>query len=289
MIFSIDVLMKDGIWVREGLRVFLLPPAGCGGRPRGSHRTCIARHWCHGGWKQRHIACLGGTRGEGWSGDGVRVGEEYAEEEPRAVQRRAWIGMSVCMAGVLLSSRGVYASDGERRLTREQRVALQNVSGALRQRGMEEPVQRVPAASGRMQTALKLLQDAYDEQGRGEFQGALEKYRALVLEYPEFEGLGERGRVGQALMEYQVGMVDAAILHLEDEEVALRGLAEVHAALASVLYAERPERLAFAELQFEIASEFDSRYSSVAWVKKEKKWPPRMLHALESFLTLKSG
>eukprot|EP00889_Picochlorum_renovo_P005049 jgi/Picre1/32079/NNA_007427.t1 len=150
------------------------------------------------------------------------------------LQRRAFIAMSLSLG--MLVSENAHADDGMRRLTREQRLALQNVAGAPKQRGgtQEPTIKRVPAASGRMQAALKLLQSASDDQAMGDYQRALEKYKSLVLEYPEFEGLGERGRVGQALMEYQVGMVDAAILHLEDEEVALRGLAEVHAALASV-------------------------------------------------------
>lgn len=38
----------------------------------------------------------------------------------------------------------------------------------------------------------------------------------------------------------QVGRTSDAILALEDEEVALRGSAEVHAALAALMYTERP-------------------------------------------------
>mmetsp|Transcript_10638 Transcript_10638/g.21047 ORF Transcript_10638/g.21047 Transcript_10638/m.21047 type:complete len:285 (-) Transcript_10638:718-1572(-) len=284
--------MKDGIWAREGLKVVLLPPSCSGGRrPRESHGNRFIRHWCHADLKRNRNVFLHARRVEGWSDapcEDSAGGVDYGVQTS-GVQRRAFIAMSLSLGMVV--SKNVHADDGVRRLTREQRLALQNVAGAPKQRGgTQEPViKRVPAASGRMQAALQLLQSASDDQAMGEYQSALEKYKSLVLEYPEFEGLGERGRVGQALMEYQVGMVDVAILHLEDEEVALRGLAEVHAALASVLYVERPERLAFAELQWDIASEFDSRYSSVVWVKKEKKWPPRMLEALESFLTLKSG
>lgn len=284
--------MKDGIWAREGLKVVLLPPPCFGGRPRVSHSDCFVRHWRNTDCKRNSNVLLCGRRVEEWSDGPCRdsPGGVDCVVQTSGLQRRAFIAISMALG--MLVSKNVYADDnGVRRLTREQRLALQNVAGAPRQHGtgVQEPIKRAPAASGRMQAALQLLQSASDEQAKGQYQSALDKYKALVLEYPEFEGLGERGRVGQALMEYQVGMVDAAILHLEDEEVALRGLAEVHAALASVLYVERPERLAFAELQWDIASEFDSRYASVAWVKKEKKWPPRMLEALESFLTLKGG
>ena len=41
----------------------------------------------------------------------------------------------------------------------------------------------------------------------------------------------------RALVLYQLGSVSDALLALQDEEVALRGNAGVHAALAAVLYA----------------------------------------------------
>lgn len=142
-------------------------------------------------------------------------------------------------------------------------------------------------------------------------------------------------------MLYQVGSSDAirvsdAILQLEDLEVALRGYAEVHAALAVILYVERPARLQQAEqqasssgqpgrrkgrrgracarlpdapgqlacrsgvsadiaahapprfplLQWEIAMEFNKSFSDRDWVYRTKHWPPRLMAALDRFLTL---
>ena len=86
---------------------------------------------------------------------------------------------------------------------------------------------------------------------------------------------------------YQAGNTSEAILELEDLESSLRGFAEVHAALASIIYAERPSEILYAEEQFDLASEFDSRYSDVNWVEKEKHWPPAMLQALGKFANLK--
>jgi len=61
---------------------------------------------------------------------------------------------------------------------------------------------------------------------------------------------------------------------------------QVHAALAAVLYSERPLQRLRAEQQWDIAAEFDGRYSDTAWVAAEKHWPPRLIQALQKFLLL---
>lgn len=87
-------------------------------------------------------------------------------------------------------------------------------------------------------------------------------------------------------MLYQVGQTGESILELEDEEVGFKGSAEVHAALAAVLYTERPSQRLRAEQQWDVAVEFDSRYVDTTWVRSEKHWPPRLVAALERFLLL---
>ncbi len=84
----------------------------------------------------------------------------------------------------------------------------------------------------------------------------------------------------------QVGQPSQALLELEDEEVSMKGQAEVHAALAAVLYAERPAQRLRAEQQWDAAQAFDTRYSDTDWVRQAKHWPPRMVQALDSFLKL---
>ena len=66
----------------------------------------------------------------------------------------------------------------------------------------------------------------------------------------------------------------------------MRGNPEVHAALAAVLYAERPQQRWRAEQQWDIALEFDIRYTDANWVAKEKHWPPALMSALQRFLSL---
>ena len=116
---------------------------------------------------------------------------------------------------------------------------------------------------------------------------ALQRYTQITRDYADL-ALSERARVPRALHLYELGQTNEALLELEDEEVALRGNAEVHAALAALLYTERPGELSYAEQQWDIASEFDSRYGLLEYVRKEKKWPPKALQSLQRFLELRA-
>jgi hypothetical protein len=132
---------------------------------------------------------------------------------------------------------------------------------------------------------IAITNDATSAIDRGEWQLALDDYSLIVGRYPDL-ALAERARVPRALLLYQVGRVEDALLALEDEEVALVGSAEVHAALAAVLYAERPAQRERAEQQWAVATAFDGRWADAEWVRSERKWPPRMVTALQRFLTL---
>ena len=147
------------------------------------------------------------------------------------------------------------------------------------------PERKGTKESDRIHRAIDIWKGAQQAQADGEYSLACSLYSSLIEEYNDL-ALSERARIGLALMEYELGKVEDAILELEDLEIALRGNPEVHAALASIVYKERPQRVAFAELQWDIATEFDTRYFDINWVRSEKHWPPRMLAALESFLSL---
>ncbi|GIL91950.1 hypothetical protein Vretifemale_19640 [Volvox reticuliferus] len=121
--------------------------------------------------------------------------------------------------------------------------------------------------------ALQLLTSAREAVDRGQHDQALELYGRLVSDHPDL-ALAEYGRIGRAMMLYQ------------DEEVVMRGAAEVHAALAALLYAERPNLALRAEEEWNLACLFDTRYSDLVWVQTNKHWPPRMIAALQKFLTL---
>ncbi|CAL5221270.1 g3430 [Coccomyxa viridis] len=105
---------------------------------------------------------------------------------------------------------------------------------------------------------IKLNSEAEAAIHDGNMSQALQKYTTIVKEHSDL-ALAERARIKRALMLYETGAVEQALLELEDEEVALRGNAEVHAALAALLYAEKPSERQRAEQQWEVCSEFDNR------------------------------
>ncbi len=72
---------------------------------------------------------------------------------------------------------------------------------------------------------------------------------------------------------------------VQDEEAVLRGAAEVHAALAALLYTERPSLRLRAEEEWTLANTFDKRYSDVEWVRVTRHWPPKAVKALQRFLS----
>ena len=62
--------------------------------------------------------------------------------------------------------------------------------------------------------------------------------------------------------------------------------AEVHAALAAALYADKHATVP-AEQQFTIATLLDSRYTNPSWVKSTKHWPPSLIASLQKFIALR--
>lgn len=125
-------------------------------------------------------------------------------------------------------------------------------------------------------------QEAADTQN---YEQALQTYTIITRNYPDL-AVVQYARIKRALMLYQLGKTVDAVLEMEGESSDLLGNAEVHAALAAMLYSESPKQIRRAETQWEIAREFDQRYSDLTFVKLQKRWPPAMQLALENFLSL---
>ena len=113
---------------------------------------------------------------------------------------------------------------------------------------------------------------------------ALADYTQIVDTYPDL-AITEYARVDRALLLYQTGHQLEAILELEGQESSMRGYAEVHAALAAMLY--NANKYTRAETQWDLANEFDKRYTDVAYITQTKHWPPAMVAALQRFLDLR--
>ncbi|EFN57788.1 hypothetical protein CHLNCDRAFT_143137 [Chlorella variabilis] len=146
---------------------------------------------------------------------------------------------------------------------------------ALQQLAARYPVRGTAPAPGsepestreRIQRLQQLMSAGNAASADGEYAAALATFDSVVRMFPDF-ATTEYARLSRALMLYQVGSSDAirvsdAILQLEDLEVALRGYAE-----------------------WEIAMEFNKSFSDRDWVYRTKHWPPRLMAALDRFLTL---
>lgn len=70
--------------------------------------------------------------------------------------------------------------------------------------------------------------------------------------------------------------------------LTLNSIAEVHAALAAALYADKHAPL-LAENQFTIATLLDPHYTDLSYVKNTKHWPPSLVSSLQHFITLSWG
>lgn len=134
--------------------------------------------------------------------------------------------------------------------------------------------------------AIRDLESARQAVDTGDFNQALQLYDNIVRQYSDL-ALSEYARMGRALLLYQVGRVSDALIELEDASVVMHGSAEVHAALAAVLYCERPTQVNRAEQEWYEASEYDRRYTNPEWVRTTKHWPPAAISALQRFLDLK--
>ncbi|KAG1653121.1 hypothetical protein FOA52_009065 [Chlamydomonas sp. UWO 241] len=145
----------------------------------------------------------------------------------------------------------------------------------------------VPGSTAvRAKTALATLQAARQAVDDGRYDDALGLYSLLASDFPDL-ALAEYGRVGRAMLLYQAGQTSDAILALEDEVFKMVGSAELHAALAALLYTERPGLGFRAEEEWEVANNFDTRYSDLEFVRHAKHWPDRMVAALDNFLKLR--
>jgi len=147
--------------------------------------------------------------------------------------------------------------------------------------------------------AIDLYQKARQASQDEDYQLAYDYYNTLITKYPGL-ALSERARVARAILLYQISIdnnnnhnasskkqqISMAIAQLEDEEVSLSGSAEVSAALAAMLWTERPGQRERAESLWEASQEFDKRFSDVEWVVREKLWPPRLVDALKKFLSM---
>lgn len=118
------------------------------------------------------------------------------------------------------------------------------------------------------------------EAGEGEWELAIADYQAAITLQPSFS----LAYGNYALALYQTDETQSALQLMKSLVRKYPNFADMRAALTAVLW-EQGQR-GEAESNWVAVVGLDSRYKNVSWVKNVRRWPPKMVTALEHFLTL---
>lgn len=118
------------------------------------------------------------------------------------------------------------------------------------------------------------------EAGEGEWELAIADYQAAITLQPSFS----LAYGNYALALYQTDETQSAIQLMKSLVRKYPNFADMRAALTAVLW-EQGQR-GEAESNWVAVVGLDSRYKNLSWVKNVRRWPPKMVTALEHFLTL---
>lgn len=114
--------------------------------------------------------------------------------------------------------------------------------------------------------------------GAGEYEDAVKYYDRAVRLAPKFSFAA----ANMALSTYQIGRDAEALKEMESLVRRYPDFSDVRAALAAAYWASG--RQGAAEEAFQRVD--DIRYRDVNWLRLERRWPPRLVKDMESFLKL---
>ncbi|RMF28154.1 MAG: tetratricopeptide repeat protein [Cyanobacteria bacterium J083] len=118
------------------------------------------------------------------------------------------------------------------------------------------------------------------EAGQKSWTKALADYQKAIELVPNFA----LARANEALMEYQIGQDELALRKFRNLVLKYPLFPDVRAALTAVLWEQGKQ--GEAESNWVAAIGMDSRYQDLDWIEHQRRWPPRMVDALEKFLKL---
>ena len=118
------------------------------------------------------------------------------------------------------------------------------------------------------------------EAGQGEWELAIADYQAAITLQPSFS----LAYGNYALALYQTGDTHKSIQIMKSLVRKYPSFADMRAALTAVLWDQGQQ--GEAESNWVAVVGLDGRYKDLSWVKNVRRWPPKMVAALESFLTL---
>lgn len=130
-------------------------------------------------------------------------------------------------------------------------------------------------------------QDALAYNNRGNAQGGLGHWEAALQDYETAANLAPNfsfARANAALTLYQLDKKEESIRSLRNLVRKYPMFPDVRAALTAALWAKGEQ--GEAESNWVAAVGIDSRYQDLNWVKNIRRWPPKMIAALDKFLNL---
>jgi tetratricopeptide (TPR) repeat protein len=116
--------------------------------------------------------------------------------------------------------------------------------------------------------------------GQQKWQEALEDYEKAVAIAPNFS----LARANAALVTYQLGNNTEATRQLRNLVRKYPMFPDVRAAITAVLWVQGKQ--GEAESNWVATVGLDNRYQNLEWVANARRWPPKMVEALQQFLTL---
>lgn len=118
------------------------------------------------------------------------------------------------------------------------------------------------------------------EAGQGEWELAIADYQAAITLQPSFS----LAYGNYALALYQTGSTQQSIQIMKSLVRKYPSFTDMRAALTAALWEQgRPGE---AESNWVAVVGLDSRYKDLNWVRNVRRWPPKMVEALNQFLTL---
>jgi len=167
-------------------------------------------------------------------------------------------------------------------------LAPQEVEPYLNRRAAYEMQQQWDAAIADYNQVLAIAPDEAGalnnrgnaEAGQGEWAAAIADYKQAADVDPNFA----LARVNYGMALYQVDRPDEALQVLRSVVRKYPNFPDARAALTAGLWAENQR--GEAESQWVAVTGLDSRYKDIDWVRTVRRWPPKVVDALEQFLTL---
>jgi tetratricopeptide (TPR) repeat protein len=118
------------------------------------------------------------------------------------------------------------------------------------------------------------------EAGQNEWDLAIADYQAAITLQPSFS----LAYGNYALALYQTGDIPKSMQIMKSLVRKYPSFVDMRAALTAALWAQGQQ--GEAESNWVAVVGLDGRYKDLNWVEKVRRWPPKMVDALESFLTL---